>query len=59
MTTVWLVPVLQTHKGVRLEREANSTDHAVTGLEPFSVITIRGKQLRAQELDLGLDEKDD
>lgn len=58
MTVVWLVPALQTHKGVRREQEANSTDHAVIELEAFSVITIRGKQLRTQELDLGWDEKD-
>lgn len=59
MTEVWLVPALQTHKGVRLEQEANSTDHAVIELEAFSVITNKGKQLRAQELNLGWDEKDD
>lgn len=59
MTVVWPDPALQTHKGFRLERADNFSDHAVIGLEASVVIIIRGKQPRAQELDLGKDQKYD
>lgn len=59
MTVVWRDPALQTHKGFRLERADNFSDHAVIGLGASTVVIIRGKQPRAQELDLGKDQKDD
>lgn len=59
MTVVWLNPALQTHKGFRLERADNFSDHAVTGRGASTVVIIRGKQPRAQELDLGKDQKND